>query len=145
MCTYIFYYCKKCARVVGVWNWQPSDYARCETCHVDMISTGIDASKTVGEEDRRIREYIAEEIARKNPEYDPALEAERKEKDAASLHAMCVAEAAISRYVPKCPTCGSPKIHKISTASKVASVALVGIFSRKVHKQWHCDNCGSEW
>lgn len=110
-----------------------------------MISTGIDASKTAGEEDRRIREYIAEEIARKNPEYDPALEAERKEKDAASLRAICAVGATTSRYVPKCPTCGSPKIHKISTASKVASVALVGIFSRKVHKQWHCDNCGSEW
>lgn len=143
MCTDIFYYCKKCARVEDFWSWQ-SDI-QCETCHVDMISTGIDASKIVGEEDRRMREYIAEEIARKNPEYDPALEAERKEKDAASLHAMCVAEATASRYVPKCPTCGSPKIHKISTASKVASVALVGIFSRKVHKQWHCDNCGSEW
>lgn len=145
MCTDIFYYCKKCARVVDIWSWQPSIRTQCETCHVDMISTGIDASKIVGEEDRRMREYIAEEIARKNPEYDPSLEAERKEKDAASLHAMCVAEAATSRYVPKCPTCGSPKIHKISTASKVASVALVSIFSRKVHKQWHCDNCGSEW
>lgn len=145
MCTDIFYYCKKCARVVDIWSWQPSVRTKCETCHVDMVSTGIDASKIVGEEDRRMREYIAEEIARKNPEYDPALEAERKEKDAASLHAMCVAEAATSRYVPKCPTCGSPKIHKISTASKVASVALVGIFSRKIHKQWHCDNCGSEW
>lgn len=145
MCTDIFYYCKKCARVVDIWSWQPSIRTRCETCHVDMISTGIDASKIVGEEDRRMREYIAEEIARKNPEYDPSLEAERKEKDAASLHAMCVAEAATSRHVPKCPTCGSPKIHKISTASKVASVALVGIFSRKVHTQWHCDNCGSEW
>ena len=47
--------------------------------------------------------------------------------------------------VPKCPTCGSTNIHKISTASKAGSVALWGIFSRKVHKQWHCDNCKSEW
>lgn len=143
MCTDIFYYCKKCARVKDFWSWQ-SDI-QCETCHVDMVSTGIDATQW-HREARSIKEAeIAEEIARKNPEYDPALEAERKEKDAASLHAMCVAEATTNRYIPKCPTCGSPKIHKISTASKVASVALVGIFSRKVHKQWHCDNCGSEW
>lgn len=47
--------------------------------------------------------------------------------------------------VPKCPTCGSTNIHKISAASKAGSVALWGIFSRKVHKQWHCDNCRSEW
>ena len=143
MCTDIFYYCKKCARVKDFWSWQTN--IQCETCHVDMVPTGIDASKAVRDEDRRMREYIAEEIARKNPEYDPALEAERKEKDAARLRAICSAGATASRYVPKCPTCGSPKIHKISTASKIASVALVGIFSRKVRKQWHCDNCGSEW
>lgn len=47
--------------------------------------------------------------------------------------------------VPKCPTCGSTNIHKISVASKAGSVALWGIFSRKVHKQWHCNNCKSEW
>ncbi len=47
--------------------------------------------------------------------------------------------------VPKCPTCGSTKIKKISGLSKAGSVAMWGIFSRKVHKQWHCDNCGSEW
>ena len=124
MCTDIFYYCKKCARVKDFWSWQ-SDI-QCETCHVDMVSTGIDATQW-HREARSIKE------------------AERKENDAASLHGMCVAEATANRYIPKCPTCGSPKIHKISTASKVASVALVGIISRKVRKQWHCDNCGSEW
>lgn len=110
-----------------------------------MVSTGIDATQWHREARSAKEAEIAEEIARKNPEYDPSLEAERKEKDAASLHAMCVAGATTNGYIPKCPTCGSPKIHKISTVSKVASVALVGIFSRKVRKQWHCDNCGSEW
>lgn len=47
--------------------------------------------------------------------------------------------------IPKCPTCDSPNIKKISGLSKASSVALWGIFSRKVHKQWHCNNCGSEW
>ena len=47
--------------------------------------------------------------------------------------------------VPKCPTCGSTKIRKISVTSKAASVAMWGVLSRKVHKQWHCDFCGSEW
>ena len=47
--------------------------------------------------------------------------------------------------MPKCPTCSSTNIKKISTASKVGSVAMWGILSRKVHKQWHCNTCGSEW
>ncbi len=46
---------------------------------------------------------------------------------------------------PKCPTCGSTNIKKISGLSKAGSVAMWGIFSRKVHKQWHCNSCGSEW
>lgn len=47
--------------------------------------------------------------------------------------------------VPKCPTCQSTSIRKISGLSKAGSVALWGIFSQKVKKQWHCNNCGSEW
>lgn len=46
---------------------------------------------------------------------------------------------------PKCPTCSSTNIKKISGLSKAGSVAMWGIFSRKVHKQWHCNSCGSEW
>lgn len=46
---------------------------------------------------------------------------------------------------PKCPTCGSTNIKKISGLAKARSVAMFGILSRKVHKQWHCNSCGSEW
>lgn len=46
---------------------------------------------------------------------------------------------------PHCPTCSSTNIRKISGISKAGSIAMWGIFSRKVHKQWHCNNCGSEW
>ena len=49
------------------------------------------------------------------------------------------------KHIPKCPVCGTPNIKRIPGISKVGSVALWGIFSRKVRKQWHCDNCGSEW
>ena len=47
--------------------------------------------------------------------------------------------------IPRCPTCRSTNIRKISATSKVASVAVWGVLSRKVHKQWHCNACGSEW
>lgn len=47
--------------------------------------------------------------------------------------------------LPKCPTCSSTNIKKITVTSKAASVAMWGVLSRKVHKQWHCNVCGSEW
>lgn len=46
---------------------------------------------------------------------------------------------------PKCPTCGSTNLRKVSATSKVASVALWGLFSQKVKKTWHCNECGYEW
>ena len=54
-------------------------------------------------------------------------------------------EKAEENNVPHCLTCGSTNIKKISGLSKVGSVAMWGILSRKVHKQWHCNNCSSEW
>jgi hypothetical protein len=48
------------------------------------------------------------------------------------------------KYVPKCPTCGSPDIEKISGTSKAVSFALFGIFSSKVRYQFKCKNCGYE-
>lgn len=47
--------------------------------------------------------------------------------------------------VPKCPTCGSTKLSKVSAMSKAGSVIMWGLFSQKVKKTWHCGNCGYEW
>ena len=44
-----------------------------------------------------------------------------------------------------CPYCNSTNVNKISGLSKVGSVAMFGIFSRKVHKQWHCNDCKSDF
>ena len=62
-----------------------------------------------------------------------------KEKEQAEI------VAAKPKYVPKCPTCGSPDIEKIGTASKVLDVAFWGFASGKVKKTFHCKNCGYEW
>lgn len=50
-----------------------------------------------------------------------------------------------NKNIPKCPICQSTNIQKISGLSKEGSVAIWGIFSRKVHKQWHCNNCKSDF
>ena len=51
-----------------------------------------------------------------------------------------------NQNIPHCPTCGSTNIRKISGVSKAGSVAVWGVLAvGKVSKQWHCNNCGSEW
>ncbi len=46
---------------------------------------------------------------------------------------------------PKCPTCQSQNLKKISATSKVVNTAVWGIFGTKRHKTFHCNNCGYEW
>lgn len=48
-------------------------------------------------------------------------------------------------HTPKCPTCGSTDLRKVSVGAKAVSVGLFGIFSQKVKKTWHCNSCGYEW
>lgn len=47
--------------------------------------------------------------------------------------------------IPKCPTCGSTNVEKISTAKKAFGFAMVGLFSSNLGKTMHCRNCGYKW
>ena len=47
--------------------------------------------------------------------------------------------------VPKCPTCGSTNIQKISGLERGASVMGIGIFSKKINKSFKCKSCGYTW
>ncbi len=49
------------------------------------------------------------------------------------------------RNVPKCPTCGSTSISKISATSKVLGGALFGFFSKTAMSQFKCNKCGYKW
>ena len=47
--------------------------------------------------------------------------------------------------IPKCPTCGSTNIEKISTTKKAVGFVAVGIFSSNFGKTMHCKQCGYKW
>ncbi|MBE6725633.1 MAG: hypothetical protein E7576_10675 [Ruminococcaceae bacterium] len=64
------------------------------------------------------------------------------------LYEKKVAKAAENKpavNIPKCPTCGSPKIKTISIASKAAGAFMFGILSRTARSQFQCQNCGYKW
>ena len=46
---------------------------------------------------------------------------------------------------PKCPTCGSTNIEKISMGKKVMGGAMFGLFSSNVRNTMHCKKCGYKW
>lgn len=46
---------------------------------------------------------------------------------------------------PKCPTCGSTDIEKISLTSKAVGGFMFGMFSSNVRNTMHCKHCGYKW
>lgn len=47
--------------------------------------------------------------------------------------------------VPKCPTCGSPNIKKISATKRWVGTGLFGLASSDIGKTMQCENCGYKW
>lgn len=47
--------------------------------------------------------------------------------------------------VPKCPTCGSTHIKKISGTKRWVGVGLFGVASSDMGKTMQCENCGYKW
>lgn len=50
-----------------------------------------------------------------------------------------------TQNTPKCPTCGSTNIEKISVGKKIGGSMLFGIFSSDVRNTMHCKDCGTKW
>lgn len=64
-------------------------------------------------------------------------------KDPEIVKANAVAKELLNK--PKCPTCSSTNVQKIGTGERVASVATLGIFSKKINKSFKCKSCGYTW
>lgn len=46
---------------------------------------------------------------------------------------------------PKCPTCSSTNVKKISDLSKFVDTVVFDIYGTKRYKTFYCNNCGYEW
>lgn len=54
-------------------------------------------------------------------------------------------KAAMEASKPRCPCCNSANIEKISVVNRAASIAMVGVASSKIGKQYKCKNCKHMW
>ena len=55
------------------------------------------------------------------------------------------ARRASNSHIPKCPTCSSTNIEKISSFDKAAGAVMFGLFSKTARSQFKCRNCGYKW
>lgn len=68
-----------------------------------------------------------------------------KEFNGESLSEFTQKQVSYINSKPKCPTCQSTNIKKISTTSKVMGAIGFGLLSKTAKSQFECKNCGYKW
>lgn len=144
-------YCKKCGRIVqeeGNNSEQKCDYCNNLLLSVPDEFLGGKSKLFIKKElkDQFINDYI-----KSSPEFDQYLFDHREEdmfnkrmSDRAKLaHGASILEE--KSRVPKCPTCGSTNVRKMSGIERGASIVAFGLFSKKINKTFKCGNCGYTW
>mgnify|MGYP004458134033 CR=1 FL=1 len=97
------------------------------------------------------KEAFMEEVVKKSPNLDKTLFEHRDEiiqRKNNEMKASIDAGRAIleeKSRIPKCPYCQSTNLKKITGLDRFISVGLFGLASKKVGKQWHCNNCKSDF
>lgn len=72
---------------------------------------------------------------------DRIIEAPKKERKQIQY----VPQNTVHYGTPRCPTCGSERVERISVGSKVVGGAMFGLFSSNVRKSYVCKNCKYKW
>lgn len=138
-------YCPKCGDI-------GSEDDICNFCGTKEIVTPYSWDKWLydGGYDFDPSKKILEEYVKPNPLFDEELYNKRvgveKAQQQSTLDQMRIKKQLEQQAnKPKCPTCGSTKVHPISAGKKAIGFAMVGIFSKNFGKSYECDNCKYRW
>lgn len=148
--------CTKCAKAY-YYTWFKTPI--CEYCKTPIIQTNIDnkivSHKVANCTEDEYNEYIVN-LAK---EYGDNFEQETFNNRIKKMHEnnkKIVEECSKSieqklnstqPSLPQatCPYCHSTNTKKIGAGSRVKSTLMFGIFSKKNGKEWHCNECGSDF
>ncbi len=143
----IYWICPKCgfnhSKPKGV---IPNNDGHCTNCPGTLVETKYrwgDIMGMPGYQDIST-EQVFQEYVYNNEQYDPELIAEwdkriRRGSGSSSF------KSQQTDNKPKCPTCGSTNIKKISTLNRAVSIGTLGLLSGKIGKNYECLNCKAKW
>lgn len=105
------------------------------------------------EEYNRRKQFFHDDFLVNQPGFDEGLYWARKEEEDMRLKNkskkfQADIQATKNKNNPagvKCRYCGSSNCKKISGLARGLSVGLFGLRSKAIGKQWHCNNCGSDF
>jgi hypothetical protein len=144
-------FCNKCGRIVQEIYGKETQICDCCNNILKYIPEEFLMGKTKCIfNDERKDEFIQKYI-KSSPEFDQYLFNHRDEilaKQLSEFNSKMKAGKAIlekQSQVPKCPTCQSTNIRKISGLERGASIYAFGLFSKKINKTFKCNNCNYTW
>lgn len=138
----MLYYCEKCGGT-GV-----LDFDVCVQCgsHNSYKSVPDEYVDDYAIKDDLKAEFI-ENIIKSSPNFDQECWDRREAFKEIQKHnnELLENDKVKQANVPKCPTCNSTDIKKISVMSKAVGATMFGLFSKTARSQFKCKNCGYEW
>lgn len=151
-----FLICPKCA--YGYYRYYDFDppHIKCEYCGEIIIETNVDVTQmrklAVPANTHNQYEEECVKIAKLLGEFDQNEFNKRRKMEHEEYLEVCQYLDA-HQHQPNtqpstqvtCPYCKSTNTKKISIASRAGSILGFGIFSKKLGKQWHCNDCGSDF
>lgn len=143
--------CKKCkansmGAFNGYWPYLEENYNICKECGGFLESTNIDSNDfwiiwNISHDNNFIEAMI-------NLKQKDIIEYELKMsqfRNQVQLKKQQESNVALQTNQPKCPTCNSTNIRKISSTKKAASIIGFGLLSNNIGKTYECKNCGYKW
>ena len=147
----MLYYCRKCGRILQN-DWEDPN-CKCDCCK--SITFPVPEKYWLNGLNFLINDetenLLIEELVKTSPQFDQYLFDHRDEilaKQSAEFNAKMAHGKAILEEQNKkvtCSYCGSTNVNRIGLLSRMVSVEFWGLASRKIGKQWHCNNCGSDF
>ena len=134
--------CPKCGSIKMLnFDWEKD----CKYCGYQLQDTEYYFTESVdhGNLKPEIRKAIFEKYIKNSPTYSEEAVKDREEKE--SWERISLPSSYTPKNTPKCPTCGSANIEKISAGKKAIGFVAVGVFSSNLGKTMHCKNCGYKW
>lgn len=133
--------CPKCGR----FSEGALYYLKCDYCGSTMAQTDLTMDEWISVLMKKDAFSFVEDMANKygNNQFSEEMFNTRMGHNRSNSHTG--EQKKEETNVPKCPTCGSTKIRKISGTKKAASILGFGILSNNIGKTYECLNCKYKW
>lgn len=141
-CDWLISYCPKCGHIETLGISKTCDYCGSPLKETEYI---FDEAIEYGDIKPEIRKAIFEKYIKNNPLYSEEAVKDREEKESRERLNLPSSYKTQQQNIPKCPTCGSTNIKRITTVNRAVSVLTLGILSEKIGKNYECLDCKAKW